>query len=130
MNKLSWILLLIIFLGAIVDALLVYIYMRFAHPWKDILFYKDKTSKEEENEIVDQGREKQEREEEVAPETSPTLNQEGDFTDDNFFTFRLLTLSKLGCVGLYICCYNKSYPCLVSWNMVKVKNFKYALNSN
>ena len=84
MNKLSWILPLIIFFGAIVDALLVYIYMRFAHPWKDILFYKDKTSKEEENETVDQGREKQEREEEVAPATSPTLNQEGDFTDDNF----------------------------------------------
>ena len=79
MNKLSWILPLIIIFGAIVDALLVYIYMRFAHPWKDILFYKDETSEKEENEIVDQGREKQEREEKVTPETSPTLNQEGDF---------------------------------------------------
>ena len=84
LNKLSWVLPLTIVSGAIIDAFLVYIYMRFAHPWKDILFYKDKTSKEEENETVDQGREKQEREEEVAPETSPTLNQEGDFTDDNF----------------------------------------------
>ena len=39
-NTLSWSLPLMIVLGAIVDVLLVYTYMRFAHPWKDILFYK------------------------------------------------------------------------------------------
>ena len=53
-SMLFWILPLRIVLGAIVDVLLVYIYMRFAHPWKDILFYKDKKSKTAENEIVDQ----------------------------------------------------------------------------
>ena len=46
--------------------------MRIAHPWKDILFYKDKTSKMEENEIVDQIRVTEKREEEVAPEIIPT----------------------------------------------------------
>ena len=71
-NTLSWILPLMIVLGAIVDVLLVYIYMRFAHPWKDILFYKDETSKMEENEIVDQIRVTEKREEEVAPEIIPT----------------------------------------------------------
>ena len=53
-NKLSWVLPLTIVSGAVIDAFLVYIYMRFAHPWKDILFYKDKKSETEENEIVDQ----------------------------------------------------------------------------
>ena len=72
-NTLSWSLPLMIVLGAIVDVLLVYIYMRFAHPWKDILFYKDKTSKmEEEIEIVDQIRVTEKREEEVASEIIPT----------------------------------------------------------
>ena len=67
MNRLSWILPLMIVFGAIVDILLVYIYMRFAHPWKD------KTSKmEEENEIVDQIRVTEKREEEVASEIIPT----------------------------------------------------------
>ena len=71
-NTLSWILPLMIVLGAIVDVLLVYIYMRYAHPWKDILFYKHETSKMEENEIVDQIRVTEKREEEVAPEIIPT----------------------------------------------------------
>ena len=71
-NMLSWILPLVIVLGAIVDVFLVYIYMRFSHPWKDILYYKDKTSKMEENEIVDQIRVTEKREEEVAPEIIPT----------------------------------------------------------
>ena len=71
-NKLSWILPLMIILGAIIDGLLVYIYMRFAHPWKSILFYKDETSKMEENEIVDQIRVTEKREEEAAPEITPT----------------------------------------------------------
>ena len=52
-NTLSWSLPLMIVLGAIVDVLLVYIYMRFAHPWKDILFYKNETSMMEENYIVE-----------------------------------------------------------------------------
>ena len=71
MNTLSWILPLVIILGAIVDVLLVYIYMRFAHPWKDILFYKDKTSKMEENETVDQIRVTEKIEDEVVPEINP-----------------------------------------------------------
>ena len=77
-NYLSWILPLTMVLGAIVDVVLVYIYMRFAHPWKDIiLFHKDKKSKTEENE----SEVTKEREEEVAPEIVPVMNQEGEFTD-------------------------------------------------
>jgi hypothetical protein len=68
-NKLSWILPLTIICAAIVDVFLVYIYMRFAHPWKKILFYKDKKSKAEKTEIVNQSRV---TEEEVAPEIIPT----------------------------------------------------------
>ena len=71
-NKLSWVLPLTIVSGAIIDAFLVYIYMRFAHPWKDILFYKDKTSKMEENDIVDESRVTEEGEEKVSPENIPT----------------------------------------------------------
>ena len=71
-NTLSWSLPLMIILGAIVDVLLVYIYMRFAHPWKDILFYKDKTSKMEENYIVDESRVTKEGDENVCPEIIPT----------------------------------------------------------
>ena len=72
-NKLSWVLPLTIVSGAIIDAFLVYIYMRFAHPWKDILFYKDKKSKTEENEIVDQiSTVTEEGEQKVGPETIPT----------------------------------------------------------
>ena len=40
--------------------------MRFAHPWKDILFYKDKKSKTEKTKIVNQSRVTEETEEEVA----------------------------------------------------------------
>ena len=73
MNMLSWILPLMIVLGAIMDVLLVYIYMRFAHPWKNILFYKDKTSKMKENDIKDESRVTEEEEEEkVSPEIIPT----------------------------------------------------------
>ena len=72
-NKLSWVLPLTIVSGAVIDAFLVYIYMRFAHPWKDILFYKDKKSKTQENEIVDQiGTVTDEGEQKVGPETIPT----------------------------------------------------------
>ena len=70
LNKLSWVLPLTIVSGAIIDAFLVYIYMRFAHPWKDILFYKDKKSKTAENEIVDQiSTVTEEGEQNVEPET-------------------------------------------------------------
>ena len=73
LNKLSWVLPLTIVSGAIIDAFLVYIYMRFAHPWKDILFYKDKKSKTEETEIVDQiSTVTEEGEQKVGPETIPT----------------------------------------------------------
>ena len=73
MNTLAWILPLMIVLGAIMDVLLVYIYMRFAHPWKNILFYKDKTSKMKENDIKDESRVTEEEEEEkVSPEIIPT----------------------------------------------------------
>ena len=47
--------------------------MRFAHPWKDILFYKDKKSKTQKTETVNQFRVTEETEkEEVAPEIIPT----------------------------------------------------------
>ena len=36
-NNLSWILPFIIIMGSLVDAVLVYIYMKFVHQWKDIL---------------------------------------------------------------------------------------------
>ena len=48
--------------------------MRFAHPWKDILFYKDDKSMAEENYVVN---ENGVTEEEMAPEIFPTTNQEG-----------------------------------------------------
>ena len=76
-NKLSWILPLMIVLGAIVDVLLVYVYMRFAHPWKDILFYKE--SKMEEDEIVNQSTVTDKGEEKVFQEFIPTFN---DLEDD------------------------------------------------
>ena len=79
-NKLSWILPLTIVCAAIVDLLLVYIYMRFAHPWKDILFHKDKKSKTEDNETVSQSRVTKETEKEVAPEIIPTMNLEDEST--------------------------------------------------
>ena len=46
--------------------------MRFAHPWKDILFYKYKKCKTEKTEIVNQSRVTEETEEEVALEIIPT----------------------------------------------------------
>ena len=38
----SWLLPVIAIIGAIIDAIFVWIYMRFAHPWKDLLFLKEK----------------------------------------------------------------------------------------
>ena len=65
-------------LGAIVDVLLVYIYMKFAHPWKDILFYKNETSRIEENYIVDESRVTKEGEEKVCSDIIPTSVDLGD----------------------------------------------------
>ena len=45
---LSWILPLIVMIGSLVDTILVVVYMRLAHPWKDILFGQ---MKEEEQSI-------------------------------------------------------------------------------
>ena len=70
-NTLSWILPLMIVLGAIVDVILVYVYMRFAHPWKDILFYNK--SKMEEDEIVNQSTVTEKGEDMVFPEIIPTF---------------------------------------------------------
>ena len=39
-NQLSWILPIIVIIGALLDMLLVYVYMKFAHPWKYILSFK------------------------------------------------------------------------------------------
>ena len=81
-NKLSWIFPLTIVCAAIVDVFLVYIYMRFAHPWKDILFYKDKKSKTEKTEIANQNRVTEETEEEVASEIIPnSINLEDDLRE-------------------------------------------------
>ena len=35
---LSWVLPLIVIIGSLVDTILVVVFMRLAHPWKDILF--------------------------------------------------------------------------------------------
>ena len=43
---LSWILPLIFIIGSLVDAILVLVYMRLAHPWKDILFGEMKETEE------------------------------------------------------------------------------------
>ena len=48
MRNLRWILPLVIFLGAILDSILVSIYMNFAHPWLLIL-KPEKTKEETEN---------------------------------------------------------------------------------
>ena len=46
-NQLSWILPVVIIIGAILDMLLVYVYMKFAHPWKYILSFKAENEGEE-----------------------------------------------------------------------------------
>ena len=40
--KLAWILPMVVLLGALLDNILVYVYMWFAHPWRKILFSKQK----------------------------------------------------------------------------------------
>ena len=39
---LAWILPMVVLLGALLDNILVYAYMRHAHPWREILFPKQK----------------------------------------------------------------------------------------
>ena len=43
---LSWLLPLIAIIGALVDIILVVVFMKFAHPWKDILFSQPKETEE------------------------------------------------------------------------------------
>ena len=45
-SMLSWILPLIIMIGALTDTILVVIYMKLAHPWQDILFSHMKMTEE------------------------------------------------------------------------------------
>ena len=49
-NSLSWILPFAIVMGSLVDALLVYVYMRYFHQWKDILSGEEVLSPEVEME--------------------------------------------------------------------------------
>ena len=51
-TTLSWIFPLVIIIASVVDMLLVIIYMRFAHPWKEILFHKEVIENEQEEEVV------------------------------------------------------------------------------
>ena len=44
--KLAWILPMVVLLGALLDNILVYVYMWFAHPWREILFSKHKKEEE------------------------------------------------------------------------------------
>ena len=46
-NQLSWILPIVVITGALLDMLLVYVYMKFAHPWKYILSFKAENEGEE-----------------------------------------------------------------------------------
>ena len=40
-TKLSWILPIIVVCGGVLDMIVIFSYMRFAHPWKDILYGED-----------------------------------------------------------------------------------------
>ena len=51
-TTLSWIFPLVIVIASIVDMLLVVIYMRFAHPWKGILFLEEVIENEQEEVVV------------------------------------------------------------------------------
>ena len=48
---LAWILPMVVLLGALLDNMMVYAYMRYAHPWSQILFPKQK-----EEEVKDSGK--------------------------------------------------------------------------
>ena len=45
-SMLSWILPLIVIIGSLVDTMLVVVYMKLAHPWKNILFGTMKKTEE------------------------------------------------------------------------------------
>ena len=45
-SMLSWLLPLIAIIGALVDTILVVVFMKFSHPWKDILFSQLKETEE------------------------------------------------------------------------------------
>ena len=45
-SMLSWVLPLIVIIGSLVDTILVVVYMKLAHPWKDILFGQMKETEE------------------------------------------------------------------------------------
>ena len=49
---LSWVLPLIVIIGSLVDTIFVVVYMRFAHPWKDILFSQMKKTEEVHSESI------------------------------------------------------------------------------
>ena len=48
-TSLEWVLPLTVCIGGAVDALLVFLYLRYLHPWSDILFYQEK---EENNKVL------------------------------------------------------------------------------
>ena len=50
-NKISWIIPFTIFMGSFVDAILVYIYMKYVHQWKDILSSKEVSNSEMESQM-------------------------------------------------------------------------------
>ena len=62
-TTLSWIFPLVIVIASVVDMLLVIIYMRFAHPWKGILFPKEVIENEEEEFVVKEEEENASKEE-------------------------------------------------------------------
>ena len=51
-TTLSWIFPLVIVIASVVDMLLVIIYMRFAHPWKRILFHEEVIENEQEEVVI------------------------------------------------------------------------------
>ena len=53
-TKLSWILPTVIFCGGLIDLLLIVFYMKFAHPWKDILVGENTSDDAKAPEKVDQ----------------------------------------------------------------------------
>ena len=58
-SMLSWILPLIVIIGSLVDTILVVVYMRLAHPWKDILFCQMKKTEEVQSESIESKNETQ-----------------------------------------------------------------------
>ena len=50
-NSLSWILPLAIVMGSLVDTVLVYVYMRYVHQWKDILSSEEVSNPELESQM-------------------------------------------------------------------------------